>query len=344
MASANVKITKSVAPPVAAGLHYRLVCMTGKNKGLSYYLTSVRAVMGRSDTVDVQVLDTKSSREHAELAKVGDQYVLTDLGSQNGVVVNDLKVTQHHLTDGDLIIIGQTVFKYNVIDVKPSLELVEEDDDEDEYEEDEEEEEVALLEDKKSKKKKSKKKAEEEDKAAKKKRLIIGLALLLGAVFMLDDGGKKTEAKKDGNGDADTELSGDQDFIGRTNKAEALDRETKEKLQAIIHRGRREYREGNYFRAIDEFELALILVPGHAHASYLRDRAKQRLDEEIRLNKSKAERDASSLQYEAARVSLCSILRILSEKKDDQRYKDAETSLTELEEKMGLEKGEIKCD
>ncbi len=342
MSSANVKITKSVTPPVAAGLHYRLVCMTGKNKGLSYYLTSVRAVMGRSDTADVQVLDTKSSREHAELAKVGEQYVLTDLGSQNGVVVNDLKVTQHHLTDGDLIIIGQTVYKYNVIEVAPTLELVEDDDDEDEYEDDEEE--VQLLEDKKSKKKKgSKKKNEEDEKAAKKKRLIIGLMLLLGAVFLLDDG-KKAEVKSDGEGDVEAELAGDQDFIGRTNKAEALDRETKEKLLAIIHRGRREYREGNYFRAIDEFELALILVPGHAHASYLLDRAKQRLDDEIRLNKSKAERDVSSLQYDAARVSLCSILRILSEKKNDQRFKDAEQSLAELEEKMGLEKGEIKCE
>ncbi len=342
MASANVKITKSVTPPVAAGVHYRLVCMTGKNKGLSYYLTSVRAVMGRSDNADVQVLDTKSSREHAELAKVGDQYVLTDLGSQNGVVVNDLKVTQHHLTDGDLIIIGQTVYKYNVIEVKPSLELVENDDDE-EWDE-EEEEEVALLEDKKSKKKKGKKKQEEDEKAAKKKRMLVGLLILLGAVFLLDDGSKKTDAKKTGGDEAETDLAGDQDFIGRTNKAEALDRETKEKLLAIIHRGRREYREGNYFRAIDEFELALILVPGHAHASYLLDRAKQRLDDEIRLNKSKAERDAGSLQYDAARVSLCSILRILSEKKDDPRYKDAEQSLAELEEKMGLEKGEIKCE
>lgn len=341
MASANVKITKSVTPPVAAGLHYRLVCMTGKNKGLSYYLTSARAVMGRSDTADVQVLDTKSSREHAELVKVGDQYVLTDLGSQNGVVVNDLKVTQHHLTDGDLIIIGQTVYKYNVIDVKPSLELVEEDEDQDE---DDEEEETALLEDKKSKKKKGKKKQEEDDKAAKKKRLLVGLLVLLGAVFLLDDGSKKTEGEKSNTDESEANLAGDQDFIGRANKMETLDRETKEKLLAIIHRGRREYREGNYFRAIDEFELALILVPGHAHASYLLGRAKQRLNDEISLNKTKAERDASSLQYDAARVSLCSILRILSEKKDDERYKDAEQSLAELEEKMGLEKGEIKCE
>lgn len=337
MSGANVKITKSIAPPVAEGTHYRLVCMTGKNKGLSYYLNSNRAVMGRSETVDVQVLDTKSSREHAELVKMGSHYVLTDLGSQNGVVVNDLKVTQHQLSDGDLIIIGQTVFKYNVVEVERNLELVEDQDDE------EDEDEVALIEDKKTKKKKGKsKKKDIEDQAAKKKKMVLGVVAILAAVFLLDGG--ETKKKDDKNANQEQELEGDQEFLQSMSKSQVVeDKETREKLEAIIHRGRREYREGNYFRAIDEFDLALILVPNHAHASYLLDRAKQRLDEEIKMNKDKAERDANSLQYDSARISLCSIMRILTEDKEDPRYKEAETSLAELEIKMGLEKGEIKC-
>lgn len=342
MSEANVKITKSVAPPVAEGTHYRLVCMTGKNKGISYYLTAARAVMGRSDTVDVQVLDTKSSREHAELVKVGGGYTLTDLGSQNGVVVNDLKVTQHQLTDGDLIIIGQTVFKYNVLEVERNLELVES---EDEDEEDEDDDEIAQIEDKRSKKKskkKNSKKKEAEDAAAKKKKLMIGVIALLSLAFLLDGEDPKKKDQNDEN--QELELEGDQEFLQQMNKSQIIeDKETREKLEAIIHRGRREYREGNYFRAIDEFNLALILVPNHAHASYLLERAKQRLDEEIKMNKDKAERDANSLQYDSARISLCSIMRILTEDKEDPRYKDAEDSLKELEEKMGLEKGEIKC-
>jgi pSer/pThr/pTyr-binding forkhead associated (FHA) protein len=137
MKANSIKIVKTLSPPSEAGTHYRLVCMTGKNKGLSYYINKDRVILGRSDNADVQVLDTKSSREHVELVKISDGYVLTDLGSQNGVVVNDLKVTQHNLVDGDRIIIGATVFKFNKIVVERKFEIVEAEDEEDDDEDDE---------------------------------------------------------------------------------------------------------------------------------------------------------------------------------------------------------------
>ena len=45
--------------------------------------------MGRSKRVDIPVLDQQSSRQHAELIKIDDYYVLTDLGSQNGLYVDE---------------------------------------------------------------------------------------------------------------------------------------------------------------------------------------------------------------------------------------------------------------
>ena len=48
--------------------------------------------------------DIKSSREHAEIAQVGKDYNVTDLESQNSVVVNDLKIKQHTLNEGDKVI------------------------------------------------------------------------------------------------------------------------------------------------------------------------------------------------------------------------------------------------
>ena len=93
----NVKISKKLEAPTDAGKHFRLLCLTGKNKGVAYFMTGKRLVMGRHENCDIQILDTKSSREHAELTRVGDKFVLTDLGSQNGIIVNDLKVNQHTL-------------------------------------------------------------------------------------------------------------------------------------------------------------------------------------------------------------------------------------------------------
>ena len=140
MSALNVKLIRNMLPPEEVGLHYRLLCMTGKNKGSSYYLTGNRVIMGRGETADIQVLDIKSSREHAELILNNGRYIVTDLASQNGLIINDLKITQHSLIDGDKIIIGATVYKFNRFDIQAKeLALV---DDEDEDDEDEDEKEL----------------------------------------------------------------------------------------------------------------------------------------------------------------------------------------------------------
>lgn len=55
------------------------------------------------------------SKEHAELSFADGGYTITDLGSQNGIVVGDARVKQKKIIDGDKIVIGQSVLKYNVI-------------------------------------------------------------------------------------------------------------------------------------------------------------------------------------------------------------------------------------
>lgn len=325
---APVKIVKSHKPPKEPGRYYRLLCMTGKNKGLSYFINSKRIVMGRSDKADVQVLDGKSSREHAELALVGDQYVLSDLGSQNGVIVNDLKVSQHRLADNDKIIIGQTVYKYNQIQVDKA-ELPVAVDDEDELEEYEEEEEETP---KKGKKKPKKK----------KNNMVLILVAVLAAVFLLPDDGDNKPANKKGKravGDVTREKIALSD--PRNNEIE--DKDVRDKLKAFIHRGQREYREGNYFRAIEQFELALILVPNHVDASFYLRKTKESLKEYLESIKAKAQQDQDALKYQSALNQYCAIISFLQDYPEDERYKEAEKQIELLEEKIGLEKGEFKC-
>jgi len=323
----NVRLTRDLKPPEAEGRHYRLLCMTGKNKGICYYLKGKRVVMGRGETTDIQILDAKSSREHTEIQMVGEDYILTDLGSHNGVIINDLKVAQHKLEDNDKIIIGQTVYKYSILNVSYEVAVVEEEDDEDE--EEEEEEEVVETKSSKAKKKPN------------KKVLIYGVVGLLLAFVFLDDGGDKKKPKKKKT----TTSSIDSDIASSINKKRTVeDKEEREKIQAYIHRGQREFREGNFFRAIEEFEKALIIFPNHGYASALKRRAKQRLDEHIKNNMIRAKRDVEALKYESAVISYCAIIRLLKDYGDeDPRYKDAETQVSLMEEKLGKEEGDIKC-
>jgi pSer/pThr/pTyr-binding forkhead associated (FHA) protein len=336
MSAFNVKLVKNMLPPEEVGLHYRLLCMTGKNKGSSYYLTGNRVIMGRGDTADIQVLDTKSSREHAELILNNGRYIVTDLGSQNGLIINDLKITQHSLIDGDKIIIGATVYRFNRYDIlAKELTLVEDDEDYDDEEDEEEETEEEQLRLNSEKKKKNKKTKAD---AGRKRIMMIILAAV--AVWVLLDEEPAPIAQRKSPKDSTKTTSSLDDKI---REGTETDREIKKKLDAIIHRGLREFRERNYFRAIREFELALILSPGNGKASFHLDRSKQRLDQEIDLAFLKARREADGLKYESAIISYCSIIRLLQAHKEDERYKDALKNIRTVEKEMGKYKDEIKC-
>lgn len=331
MKNSAVKISKDLTVPSKEGVHYRLLCLTGKNKGTSYYLSGKRAVMGRGDEADVQVLDAKSSRAHAELKKVGEKYVVTDLGSQNGIVINDLKVTQHQLVDGDKIIIGQTVFKYSVHNNK-ALSVVEDDDDDlEEYEDDEDE--------------KSTKKPKSKEKEKKSRKRLFMIIAVFGLIYFVLDGTETTPKKKKPVGNPEDITETLNMVYNEQKKIE--DKDTRDKVQTFIHRARREYREGNYFRAIEELNLCLILAPNHGYCSFLERKAKQSFDTTIRQHFEKAKIDVDSLKYKAALIEYCAVVRLLDEVrkagKKDLRLDEAEQNIFFVEEKLGMEKGEHKC-
>ena len=55
------------------------------------------------------------SKNHCEVRFEGGSYKLFDLGSTNGIVVNDKKVSQHELVDNDQFRLGRTEFKFKSI-------------------------------------------------------------------------------------------------------------------------------------------------------------------------------------------------------------------------------------
>ena len=334
MARVPVKVTKNIQPPIAAGKYHRLICMTGKNKGTCYYIGDKRVLMGRSIKTDIQIYDGQASREHFELAKVGDDYILTDLGSQNGVYVNDFKVSQHKLKNGDKVIVGSTVYKYSFLEVVPDLPSVyeEEDEDEDEFEEE-------------NTKSNIKKKGAKNKKKDNKKILIYGV-LLVGLYIFLDaDSGKQKKKKKTGTTDNSALIDkGEKQRLSYTSE---LDPDLKEKLEAYIHRGRREAREGNYIRALEEFTLARTLDPRNGSVAFYINRATQRLTENIKEIDEQAARFRSAKMFSSAHGKYCIILKMLEKYKDNRdleaRYEQAEKDAKEMSQKIGLDRDAVNC-
>lgn len=313
----NVLVLKNFDQPKEAGSYFKLICLTGPNKGETYYLIGQRLIVGRSEKADIRINDTKTSREHAEFTKVGADWVVTDLGSQNGIIVNDKKVVQHKIVLGDRIIIGQTVFKFAKQDVSAKPKLVKNNEDDDE--------------------------GDGEGSSNKKTMVpILILAIVFMAMFLFDGNDEKKSEATAKKVPAYQDVTNE--YVQALQKRQANeDKQVKERLNSIYQRGLREFRERNYFRAIHEFNLALIIAPGDAQAEYYLRKTKEQLDLSIEDSIVKAQRDEESLKYQSAIVSYCSIIRLLYTVPEDTRYKNAEKQIRDLELKLGLESGETHC-
>ena len=80
--------------------------------GQEYNLNSASLVIGRSSKCDIQIDQESISRNHSKIVNTGKSILIRDLGSTNGTYVNDEPVDEYVLRDGDLIKIGQTIFKF----------------------------------------------------------------------------------------------------------------------------------------------------------------------------------------------------------------------------------------
>ncbi|GIU98810.1 MAG: phosphopeptide-binding protein [Actinomycetota bacterium] len=70
------------------------------------------ATIGRLPACEIVLSDPAVSRRHARIVRRGDAFVLIDLGSTNGTLVNGEPVGERELQDGDRITVGTTVLEF----------------------------------------------------------------------------------------------------------------------------------------------------------------------------------------------------------------------------------------
>ncbi len=85
-----------------------LVLADGRRVALPQALNTI----GRLPECAVPLSDPQSSRQHAEIRRGPDGATVVDLGSTNGTYVNDVRITEHALRDGDTIRIGNTSMRF----------------------------------------------------------------------------------------------------------------------------------------------------------------------------------------------------------------------------------------
>jgi pSer/pThr/pTyr-binding forkhead associated (FHA) protein len=92
----------------------RVVVLNGDAKGKVLDLPEppARVVIGRGETAELSIPDADASRDHCELVVTLDGVSVRDLGSKNGVLVNERAVTEARLHDRDELTIGATAIAF----------------------------------------------------------------------------------------------------------------------------------------------------------------------------------------------------------------------------------------
>ena len=86
---------------------------SGPSAGQSFSLGDEDLVIGREPgSGGAQLDDTAASRRHALIRRTPEGYVVYDLGSANGTVVDGVTLSGRELHNGDVVLIGQTELQF----------------------------------------------------------------------------------------------------------------------------------------------------------------------------------------------------------------------------------------
>ncbi len=89
-----------------------IVLLSGDLAGSEYELASTRTLIGRGPEVDLAFDDSSMSRQHAAIEIDPKGFKIQDLGSTNGVLVNDTETQVAELKHGDRFCLGELKFQF----------------------------------------------------------------------------------------------------------------------------------------------------------------------------------------------------------------------------------------
>lgn len=105
-----------VAAPSSSPVQTTVSLLLQDGSSRSYVLHEGSNIIGRSQEADLRLPDTGVSRQHAEVIWNGSEAILVDLQSTNGTTVNDNKIENWLLADGDVITVGHSHIEVRIIE------------------------------------------------------------------------------------------------------------------------------------------------------------------------------------------------------------------------------------
>ena len=253
----------------------RFKVVQGPDFGVTFVLTSARAVVGRGEDSDLLISDLKASRLHAEIVTGLQGWSVKDLGSANGILHNGKVVRSASLKIGDTITIGETTLEFFSAEARTMMLTAPPRDMEQVLQN-----QSALNAQKKKIKSLGAFGAPNATGSGSGKRglplpiILAGAGALAFLFFSTNDTPSGNVAKKS---KTPTEL-------GRNLAAylPTLDSPIGKTAETLFRSGFREYRERNYLRAKTQFETVLQIAPGHQLAILYLENCNKEIENEVK--------------------------------------------------------------
>jgi DNA-binding NtrC family response regulator len=119
--------TRTMVADVGADLQEQrctLVEVEGPDPGRVHTIGASRTVVGKNPDCDIPIADVTVSRRHFEVQNEGERYLVKDLGSTNGILLDGAAVKEAYLRPGALLKAGEVVFRfqteYDPVRIAPS--------------------------------------------------------------------------------------------------------------------------------------------------------------------------------------------------------------------------------
>jgi pSer/pThr/pTyr-binding forkhead associated (FHA) protein len=315
----------------------RIEILKGNDAGAQFRIKGESVRFGRSADSDIVVTDSSASRNHAELVRVNNSFVIKDLNSSNGVFVNGKKIKEHYLASGDVFSIGTHEYMYvekeateermsapppsrNREGTIPGISSSSMD--------------VNIP------------SSSTGGGGLKNKRLVLYGGVLLVIVIFIIMLSSKEETKKDESTEAQTaaiaqnqnkpdDMSSDDQDTKFRKKIPDDERELFDQANEHYFEGQREFRLQNYSRALEEFRKSVSFYPGHTRARTAAGQTAKKIEEESQKYLAIGKKMYTQKRYEDALRNFNEVLNLNNRQPDSSLFKEAEKWKSMTEKRQG---------
>lgn len=309
----------------------RIKIIQGADQGYTFVVMGQNVVMGRGENSDVMLRDMKCSRSHAQIYFRNGSWFIKDLESINGVQKNGKLVTEESLYSGDIVVVGETSFEFvsaqegtmvltapprsaedvqkNILNLNiqdKKIEAISSFGGLSNYVQPKSTQSVSGME------------------SNKKKPLLlaIGLVVIIFVVFS-EDKPKKAQINADREKKVE-ELRVARDLASYLPKSDGPMNKT---VEMFYLTGFREFREGNYLRAKNQFETVLQIDPNHKLAKYYLKNCELKIEDEISGLLIAAKNAKNIGKYKSAEGLYETVMRLLYRDQSNPSYIEAQRQL-----------------